>query len=921
MRPPTPAPRRALVCLMTLTALGSAAAAPPPAPAHLPAGTTRVTAVEGITEYRLANGLRILLLPDPSQPKVTVNLTVFVGSRHEGYGETGMAHLLEHMVFKGCPKFPDVPKALRDHGANFNGTTWLDRTNYFETMPATDSNLEFGIALEADRMAHSFVRREDLLSEFSVVRSEFERGENSPERILSQRLLAAAYEWHNYGKSTIGNRTDIERVPIDSLRAFYHKYYRPDNALLIVAGQFDAGKALAFAGKYFGPLPNPSEPLPPTYTEEPPQDGERVVTLRRVGSVGAVGVAYHIPAGPHPEFPACEVLEACLTTEPAGRLYKALVESKLATSVGGGANPLHDPGVIEITAQTEPDKTEAARAAMIAVLETLRESPITAEEVERSKRQLLQNRERTLANTQQFAVGLSNWAAAGDWRLYFLHRDRLEKVTADDVNKAAAKYLVRSNRTVGVFVPTTKPERAAVPETPDLAALVENYKGRAAMSTGEAFDPTPENVEARVQRGKVGGVEYALLPKKTRGETVGVTLTLRFGGVESLKGKVVAADFVGPMLLRGTKGKTRQQLQDELDRLKVSRLDPRVPLVGSGLGDVAVNLQTTRPNLPAVLGLLREVLREPSFPAEEFELLKREQLEQLDKARTDPQSLATNALRRRLSPYPADDVRYVATFEEDMTWVKALTVGEVKELYEQQVGGMAGQLAVVGDFDADPVVKAFHAALADWKPATEYKRIDRPAAPAKGGKETILTPDKANAVYLSALPVPITDADPAYAPLVVGNYILGAAPLASRLSNRVRGKDGLSYGVGSQVRASSRDPSGQFLIFAITNPKNIGKVDKAIGEEVAKFLAEGVAGPELDAAKTAYLQAQKVARGNDATLAAQLSGALYAGRTFAYYAELEKRLAAVTPADVKAVFDKFLVPSDLAVVEAGDFKK
>jgi zinc protease len=312
----------ALAALVFLTA---------PARAAEPPALTKVTTVEGITEYKLANGLRVLLFPDASKPLVTVNLTIFVGSRQEGYGETGMAHLLEHMLFKGTPTHPNVPKALRDHGARFNGTTWVDRTNYFETMPASDDNLEFGIRLEADRLVNSFVKREDLLSEMTVVRNEFEAGENDPERILSQRMMAVAYEWHNYGKSTIGNRSDIERVPSDRLRGFYKKYYRPDNAMLIVAGQFEEKKALASIHKYFGPLENPGSALPRTYTEEPPQDGERSVTLRRVGSVGAIGVVYHIPAAASPEYPAVTVLEDVLTSAPGGRLYKALVQKRQPT--------------------------------------------------------------------------------------------------------------------------------------------------------------------------------------------------------------------------------------------------------------------------------------------------------------------------------------------------------------------------------------------------------------------------------------------------------------------------------------------------------------------------------------------------------------------------------------------------------------
>jgi len=272
---------------------------------------------------------------------VTVNMTVLVGSRHEGYGETGMAHLLEHMVFKGTPTFSNVPKALRDHGANFNGTTNEDRTNYFETMPATDENLEFGIHLEADRLVNSFVKREDLTSEMTVVRNEFEIGENSPQSVLMQRIHAAAYEWHNYGKSTIGNRTDIERVPITNLQAFYRKFYQPDNVVMIVAGKFEEPKALALAQKYLGSIPKPTRKLDDTYTEEPAQDGEHNVVLRRVGAVGLVGVAYHIPAAAHPDHAPLGLLAGIVSQQPNGRLYKALVESKKATSANAFAGNNH----------------------------------------------------------------------------------------------------------------------------------------------------------------------------------------------------------------------------------------------------------------------------------------------------------------------------------------------------------------------------------------------------------------------------------------------------------------------------------------------------------------------------------------------------------------------------------------------------
>src|SRR5215831_19427017 len=263
--------------------------APRPAqgPAPLPQGVERITSVEGITEYRLPNGLRVLLFPDQSKQTATVNVTYLVGSRHENYGETGMAHLLEHMMFKGSPGHTNIPQELTEHGSRPNGSTNFDRTNYFETFPSTDANLEWAIKLESDRMVNSFIAKKDLDSEMTVVRNEYESGENSPFAVALKRLMSAAYDWHNYAKLPIGNRSDIENVPIDRLQAFYHKYYQPDNAVLLVAGKFDPAKALGLIAASFGPIPKPARVLPTIYTVEPTQDGERSATVRRVGDTQA----------------------------------------------------------------------------------------------------------------------------------------------------------------------------------------------------------------------------------------------------------------------------------------------------------------------------------------------------------------------------------------------------------------------------------------------------------------------------------------------------------------------------------------------------------------------------------------------------------------------------------------------------------
>ena len=272
----------------------------------------KVTAVEGITEYAFPNGLHVLLFPDPSKPKVTVNMTYEVGSRHEGYGETGMAHLLEHLLFLRTTNGRNVNQELADHGGDYNGSTWYDRTNYYETVTASDENLRWAIGLEADRMVNMRIEKVLLDSEMTVVRNEFESGENSPYRVLRQRMLEAAYSFHSYGRDTIGNRSDIENVPIDRLAAFYRKYYQPDNAVLTIAGQFDPSKALALVESSFGAIRKPQRVLEKTYTVEPPQEGERMVTLRRTGDDQEVAAVYHTPAASHPDTDALQVLATIL---------------------------------------------------------------------------------------------------------------------------------------------------------------------------------------------------------------------------------------------------------------------------------------------------------------------------------------------------------------------------------------------------------------------------------------------------------------------------------------------------------------------------------------------------------------------------------------------------------------------------------
>lgn len=446
-------------------------------------GLIKGATVEGITEYTLDNGLRVLLFPDPSRQQITVNMTVLVGSRHEGYGETGMAHLLEHVVFKGTLHHRDIPQEFSDRGALWNGTTWFDRTNYFETFPPTEENLEWALDLEADRLVNSFVAQEDLDSEITLVRNEWEAGENSPFEVLMKRTMSAAFQWHNYGNATIGAWADIENVPIERLQRFYRNYYQPDNATLVVAGRFDEQKALVLIREKFGAIPRPervgANTLYETYTAEPTQDGERSVTLRRVGDTQHAMAIYHVPAGSHHDYPAVDVLAHVLGNAPSGRLYKALVETGMAAGAAARGQQLREPGaLLAFAAVRTEDDLEAANDAMLATVEAVAVEAPTEEEVERAKNELLNNIDLVLRDSRRIALSLSEWESMGDWRLFFLHRDRLKDVTPDDVCRIAQAYLRPSNRTVGRFIPVEeRPTRAEIPPPPNVAELVANYAG------------------------------------------------------------------------------------------------------------------------------------------------------------------------------------------------------------------------------------------------------------------------------------------------------------------------------------------------------------------------------------------------------------------------------------------------------------
>ena len=884
--------------------------------AALPAGVAEGPTIEGVTQYTLANGLTVLLFPDATQPKTTVNVTYRVGSHQENYGETGMAHLLEHMMFKGTRARANIMTELGRRGMDFNGSTWFDRTNYHETFPASPDNLDWALAMEADRMVNSRIARSDLDSEMTVVRNEMESGENNPHSILVQRMLSSAFEWHNYGKEPIGARTDVERVSIDRLQAFYRQYYQPDNAVLIVAGAFDADATLRAIAKYFGPIPRPTRTLPPQYTDEPVQDGERRVVLRRVGDAQLVGAMYHTVPEASADYVALDALTEIMTIRPAGRLYRSLVDTKLSTAVEGDNWGLKDPGVMMFFASVASDDSLVkAREALLATLENVKAQPITQAELDRVRARAQNEYDRVLASPQQSATALSESIASGDWRLFFLERDRWRNVTVADVQRVAEAYLKPSNRTVGEFIPDARPDRAPAQGPIDLEAMLKDYKGDAPIAAGESFDPTPANLEARTQRFTLAnGMKVALLPKKTRGATVQFALRMHHGDERALLGKDVEASLAASLLQRGTAKRNRQEIQDALD------LDRASLSISGDATRTDARGHTVREKLPDTLALLAEVLRQPSFPAEEFAKLQRERVTDIEGRRSDPDDVASRALARYDNPYPEGDVRYMPTADEEMKEIEGATLAAAKDFYARFAGGNYAELAVVGDFDPTAIRPQLEALFGDWRTAEPYTRVPNPLVVKRAMEIREETPDKANAVLAGELALPINDTSDDYPALRIANYILGGSP-NSRLWERIRQREGLSYGVYSSLEPSSFEPNTTLAVEAIFAPENLGRLRTALTEELARAVKDGFTAQEVGDAKKAILQERTLARTQDSNLARELTRQAHLGRSFANDADVDARIAAASTDDVNRALRKYVIPDAFVAVYAGDFAK
>ncbi|MWB96507.1 insulinase family protein [Flavobacterium sp. GA093] len=879
-----------------------------------------ITNVEGTKEYTLSNGLKILLIPDASQSNMVVNIVYNVGSRHEGYGEKGMAHLLEHMLFKSTKNLGDIKKMLSDKGGNANGTTWLDRTNYYEIFPSSDENLKWSLEMEADRMLNATILQTDLDKEFSVVRNEFEIGENNPDRVLTERILSTAYLWHNYGNSTIGSKEDIERVKASTLRVFYEKYYQPDNATLIIAGKFDEQKALQYIGQYFGALAKPKRVLAKTYTIEPAQDGEKFVELNRAGDSKNVGALYHTVPYADKDYAALDALIEILTSDPSGYLYKALVETQKVSSIYAWQPTLRDASFMYFGVALSNDKDVKVTKDLVRTeLDKVGAIKYTDEDVNRAKAKIIKQIESVKNNTINYAINLTEIIGAGDYRLGNIYRDAVEKLTKEDIQRVAEKYFRSNNRTVGIFIPSKDEQRVKSIEYTDeqLVALTKDYKGKALEKETAAFEASISNLKKNLTEGTLSnGAKYGLIKKEIKGGKVQASFVFPVSNEKDLAGKSDVGTILAQLLKTGTKTKTKEQIQDRLDQLKSS-----VNFNFSGQ-NLSLNVNTYKESFKEVMEIVGDLLVNSTFPENELTKTITDYNTYLESSLNDPQAIAFTEISRQTAKYPKESIFYTATVQEQIDAYKKIKQSELVDFYATILGGNNGVGSVIGELEAKSTAEILENAFGKWTSKSKYELAKPTYFDSQKLDKDYITPDKENAVATGKISFKMTRNSADYPALVIANEILGSGGfLTARIPMRLREKEGISYGAGSFMEVPITNDVAFWEYYAFLNPTKKGAVETATKEEIAKALKDGFTEEELNTNLKSWQNERKTRLGNDYTLMSLVNTYLQFGVPLEDYDTLESKVKALKVQEVNSVLKKYISLDKMTSVYVGDFNK
>ena len=924
----------AIALVFAPAALRAAAPAAPAATAAAPAkveGYTFVRTVSEISEYTLdSNGLSVLLMPEHSAPVITYMITYRVGSRNEVTGTTGSTHLLEHLMFKGTDKYlrskgTSVDQLLETTGALYNATTWNDRTNYYENLGS--EHLPLVVEMTADHMRNLLLLESDRQPEMTVVRNEFERGENDPVNALGKEIWAAAFQAHPYHHDTIGWRSDIEKVPIGKLREFYDTFYWPNNATISVIGDFDPVVALELIKKFNSPIPRSPKPIPQVYTEEPEQSGPRRVTLKRAGQVGVVAIAHKIPAGTNPDFPAIGVLSAILTEGKNSRLYKALTDKNLTLNVRADAGFNHDPSLLIIDATLAPGAShDEVEKITLAEIEKLKKDGVTETEVQAAIAKTLSDAAFRRDGSFAIAGTLNEAIASGDWTTFYSLEEGTKAVKAADVQRVANKYLNADQSTTGWFIPNVTGAAAPIKakagsslmefgprpnfhRDPEIfgerPSLADPVGAGEAPAIGGGVAPATK-ISPNIVRAKIAGLDV-LVYKTGVKDVITLKASLPAGRAFGAGGNPAIPALTGQMLDQGTTKQDKFAIAQKLEAVG-ARISFSV-----GTQTVDVSAKCLAKDIPLVLSLIAEQLRSPAFPAEEFAKVKKQAAGALKRRLESTDFRAADAFSRAI--YPVGHPNRNPAPEELLAAIESATLDQVKAFYAKYYGPAHLVMVVVGDVDAKQIQGDVAKDFSGWSGGVGPAAVPKLVAAGGSKDQNVMIPDKTSVSLVVGQPSGLRYQDPDYQALRVATAILGSG-FTGRLMANVRDKEGLTYGIGAGL-ANDTFIDGDWGIFATFSPTLLDKGLASTQRQLTKWYADGATAEEVTNRKSNLIGSFKVGLATTDGLAATILNTVNRGFELTWLDEYPAKIDALTPEQVNAAIKKYLKPENMVIIKAG----
>lgn len=860
----------------------------------------------GIKEYTMtSNGLRVLLKQDNTAPVATFMVTYEVGSRNEAIGYTGSTHLLEHLMFKGSRKFNtkkgnSVFQTLQSLGARMNATTWLDRTNYFAVLPS--EHLETLIEIEADRMRNAYIKEEDRQSEMTVVRNEFERGQNSPSGVLDENIWATAYQAHPYHHSTIGWKEDIENVSIERLREFYDTFYWPNNATAIAIGDFTEKDALSMIKKHFGKIRKSTKPIPEVYTAEPKQEGIRTITLKRAGQQGIVGVAHKTPAATHPDAPTFMVLSSILSSGKNSRFYKNITDKGLTTSVYIWDSLFRDPGLFTVYANLSPDVDhKTVEKAVVDEYEKIKKDGVSDEEVKNAQTQLIASMKFRQDGSYAIASGLNEAIASGDWTLYTTYNEKIDTVTKEDVQRIVKEYFKEDLSTIGYFIPLGAggQNKKLATKAKDLENMkLKHYSEEEELLSSKVVDTEP-----------VEGVRLLTLK---RGSGV-VTLTgSMLGGDIYASENARTADMVAAMLDQGTTNMTKFEISAQLEsagaRLGFFNGQARVGFSGKFLSE----------DTKMVFDLLADQLKNPLFAEEDLNKAKKRQIANYKRSKESTRGNATNNMLKAF--YGTGHQNSPTDPDKAIEEIKKITPKNLKDFHSKNYGAGTMVIVAVGDVDHNSLESLIKEGFEGWKKSPLQEKKEAGTANKVSDKVYVTMQDKTSTDFLVGTALGIDRYHPDYLPLYVATHTLGGN-FSARLMQTVRVKEGLTYGINSSMRGFGNGNDGYWMVGGTFSPKLLSKGESSTLREIKKWSEEGITQKELDITKSTLTGGFQVGFDSTGGLAGGILDAIIVHGDLTYLDSYPERIKAITLDEANTAISKYIFFDDLYQVAAGTIDK